>query len=140
MSEEIKDPEAVLAALERAKNDAKANREALEAAQSELAKIKQDWETARGEIKNNLVTNALKEKGLNHERVSKFIDMDGVTFEGGQLKGLDESLTKLETDLPELFDTSRNARGRLEMEPKGEVSSVTSTSEAQANRLFGNKR
>jgi hypothetical protein len=145
---EIKDPKAVLDALERAKTDAQKARTELEAIQAQsaaLAKDKTDLEEMvkglkeidgvwKAKTKELLVTRAL---GGNAERVMKFIDMDSITFdEDDKITGIDEAVAKVKADLPELFDPKRRVGGAADLFDKGEPVKAASGTEAQVKRLF----
>lgn len=143
METEIKDPEAVLAALERAKNDAKTYRERFEALQEEMNTLSAETETlraevngVRGEQRENAIRKALINEGVDPDRVMKFMP-DGIEFVDGELQGFDEALSSLKADLPEIFDAKRRVGGRIEHEIRGDVKATKSVSEMQADRLLG---
>lgn len=143
METEIKDPEAVLSALERAKNDAKTYRERLEALQEEMNTLNAETEAlreevsnVRGEQKENAIRKALLKEGADPDRVMKFMPKD-IEFVDGELQGFDEALKTLKEDLPEIFDAKRRVGGRVEHEVRGDVKAVKSVSEMQADRLMG---
>lgn len=138
MSEEviIEDPKAVLAALERAKADAKRYREELEAVQAELTPVKEELDAMRGEIKTNAIKRAVKDAGADPERVMQFLKTDGIEYKDGKLEGFEENFKTLKTALPELFDPKRRVGGKVELETDGKVQHQRSTSEIQADRLL----
>lgn len=151
MSEEveIKDPKAVLAALERAKNDAKRYREEADGLRQELADMSQKHEALQASLKQYeegesvwqdrakkaLVAKAVS--GPNAERILKFIDMDSITFdEEGNLAGVDEAVSKVKADLPELFDPKKRVGGAADLFAEGDSAKPVSGTEAQVARLF----
>lgn len=144
MSEEvqevtIKDPAAVLAALERAKADAKKYREEYEAITAQLTPIKEELDKMKGEMKTNAVKRAVADAGADPERVMQFLKMDDIDYKAGKLEGFDDAFDTVKTALPELFDPKRRVGGRVELET-GEANHVKSVSELQAERLLRNTR
>lgn len=122
MSEEVKNPEAVLAELRRAQEDLKALREqvstltsAKEAAEAALEKA---TEEAKGNVWkqraiNSEARSALLGQGIKDaDRFMKFIDVEKLDFDDeGKLTGLDETLGQLKKDLPEVFDPKKRVGG-----------------------------
>lgn len=139
MSEEIKDPEAVLAALERAKADAKKYREELEALQAEHEPLKAELDGLRGQLKDNAIKTAIRNAGADPERVTKFLNADSIAYRDGSLEGFDEAFGALKNDLPELFDPKRRVGGRVELET-GKPNIEKSVTEMQVDRLLNNMR
>lgn len=146
MTEEIEDPKAVLAALDRAKADAKKYREEL----AELRTQFDDLTTARDELleqaKDNKWHDLAKEMmvkaslGANADRLIKFVDLEAITLDdAGEVNGLDEELTKVKTDLPELFDTKRQVGGAADLYEKGDKPAAPTGSEAQVRRIFNSR-
>lgn len=135
--EEIKDPAAVLAALERAKADAKKYREELEALQAEHEPLKAELDGLRKTMKDSAIQRAIKDEGADPDRVMKFLNTEGITYDDGELAGFEEAFTGLKTDLPELFDPKRRVGGKVELET-GDANLAKSTSQLQVERLFRN--
>jgi glutathionylspermidine synthase len=146
---EIENPEAVLAALERAKSDAKKYRESAEALQAEVTALQtstdemkaviQSVEDGDSEWKNKakelLVREALDK--TNADRVLKFLDLASIDFdEEGQLAGLDDAVAKVKSDLPELFDVKRSVGGEADQFTKQEAKPEPSDTDVQMARLF----
>jgi hypothetical protein len=139
---QIEDPKAVLAALERAKADAKRYREERDAARRELEDARKDsvaLQEAREEMLGWQVDAALKERGLDAARVRKYLDLQGVKMEGKSLKGLDECLAAAQQEFPELFDPKRRVAGAVET-GGSDVNVEKSTSQLQAEKLLRNSR
>ena len=134
---EIKDPAAVLAALERAKADAKKYREDLEALQAEHEPLKAELGTLKGQMKDSAIKRAIKDAGADPERVYKFLKADGITYNEGNLEGFEEAFSTLKSDLPELFDPKRRVGGRIELET-GDANIQKSVTEMQVDRLMNN--
>ena len=81
-SEEIKDPAAVLAALERAKKDAKAAREEKEALEAKLTQYEQDNAKFSGRLLKERVIQELSNHNItNTERILKFVKFDNLSFD-----------------------------------------------------------
>jgi hypothetical protein len=135
---EIKDPKAVLAALERAKEDAKKYREQYEALAAEHDPVKAELDKVKGYIRDTAIERAIEEAGADPKRVMQFIKTDSIKYADGKLEGFDEEFTKVKTALPELFDPKRRVGGRVESEINGDPNHVKSVSEMQAERLLGN--
>lgn len=151
--EEVKidDPKAVLEALERAKKDAKKFREELETLQGQFAELEKardslkatvdTYESGEGEWKNRTKELLVKgQLGTNAERLMKFIDMDSIDFaDDGQITGVDEAVSKVKADLPELFDPKKRVGGAADLFDKGESPNKPTGTEAQVARLFRNR-
>lgn len=135
----IKDPAAVLAALERAKADAKKYREEYEALSAELTPIKEELDTMKSELKTNAVKRAVKDAGADPDRVMQFMKLDGIEYKDGKLDGFDDAFETVKTALPELFDPKRRVGGRADMET-GDANVQKSVSEMQAERLLRTTR
>lgn len=133
---EIKDPAAVLAALERAKSDAKKNREELEALQAEHATVKEQLDRYQGDLKNVRLRAAIKDAGADPERVMRYLKVDDINLTESGLEGFDNEFTRVKTELPELFDTKRRVGGNVEMFPESDANHVKSVSEIQAAKLM----
>lgn len=138
-SQEIKDPAAVLAALDRAKKDAKQFREEKEALELEIAKFKED--NAR------VSTKLLKEKVLQElskqyagpsERMLKFIKFDELSFDDElNLIGFKEQMDQIKKDFPEVFDPKLLVAGKADSADAKPVDKKLSASEMQAAMVLG---
>ena len=152
MSEEveIKDPKAVLEALERAKADAKKYREAFEDLEKKWAEVEQErtemdarvagHEAAEGRWKEKAKMYSVM-SNLKHphpDRVLRFIDLNAVDFdEDEQLVGLDEQLKKVQEDLPELFDDKKRVGAGADAFANGDLPRQMTGTEMQVARIFG---
>lgn len=117
--EEIKDPEALIKAYNKAKEDLVALRNA----NKELEKAKRDLAEAlearsdeqinkwRDRAVKQAAKAALEGEGIKDaERILKYVDLSGVDFDDNDaLTGLDDSLSGVKSDFPELFDAKRRA-------------------------------
>ena len=134
---EIKDPKAVLAALERAKEDAKKFREQYESLVEETNALKEQVEAAKAERRDIAVRRAVSEAGADADRVMQFLKLDGISYEDGKLVGFDDEFSKLKTALPELFDPKRRVGGRVELETDSKANASKTVTEMQVERLLG---
>ena len=142
--EEIRDPQAVLDALERAKADAKRYREEAESLTQQLADQKTEFETQlktandttlelQSKVKRSMVESAVR-NAKGNERVMRFIDLDSIDVEDDNLVGFDTALEKVKVDLPELFDDKKRA-GSADMFASGTPQEL-SGSQRQVAKLF----
>lgn len=140
VEEEIKDPAAVLAALKRANDEAKARREDNDALKARITELESKGSNDKYKdraLKSEIRTQ-LKEKGIkNVEGVLKHISLSGVDFdEEDNLIGLDATLKTLKEDIPELFSPKARA-GTVEQFADGAVKKKLSASEIQAAYVRG---
>jgi hypothetical protein len=140
-SEEIKDPAAVLAALDRAKKDAKLAREEKETLEAKLAQYEQDNAKFSGKLLREKVLAELKTNWVgNHERVLKFIKFEDLTFdEELNVVGLDDQIEGLKKDFPEIFDPKLLVAGKADSAQAQPVDRKLSASEMQALAVLGRK-
>lgn len=136
MTEEIKDPAAVLAALERAKEDAKKYREQYEALVAETDPIRDELNSIKEERRQDAIKRAVRDAGADPERIMQFLKTEGIEYTDGKLAGFEENFQTLKTALPELFDPKRRVGGKVEAELNGNANHVKSVSEMQAERLL----
>lgn len=132
--DEIKNPKAVLAALERAKADAKKYREDAEALRSAVPKEDKYKDRAiKAEAKQSLLEKGVK----NPERLLKHINLDDLDFDDdGNLAGLEGRLSELKTDFPELFSAKARA-GSIDQFQEGIKPKKLTASELQAQQVLG---
>lgn len=136
MSEvEIKDPQAVLDALERAKADAKKYREQYEALQAEHEPLVEKYGALQEELKTSAIRRKIEAEGADPDRVLKFLKTDDVKYEDGKVEGFEDAFKTLKTELPELFDAKRRVGGKVELET-GSANIQRTPSEIQADRLL----
>ena len=148
---QIKDPKAVLEALERAKADAKKFREAFEGLEKKWADAEQERtemdariaEYEAGEARWKDKTKELLVKGHlgpNADRLMKFIDMDSIVVDDdGEIAGIDEAVRKVKAELPELFDAKKRVGGAADLFDKGDAPQPASGTESQVRRIFRNR-
>lgn len=143
---EIRDPAAVLKALEQANKEAKSYRENIQSLTAQLEesrnRVKELEEGGNPykelAIKAN-VRLALAESNVrDSERIMRFLDLGGIEIdESGKLVGLDEKLTSLKTDIPELFDVKRKVANKADAFAGGDAKVEKSITEQQVDLMFG---
>jgi hypothetical protein len=140
-SEEIKDPAAVLAALDRAKKDAKTAREEKEALEAKLAQYEQDNAKVSGKLLREKVIQELGKLNIaNTERILKFVKFEGLSFDDElNIIGLDDQIKELKSDFPELFDPKLLVAGKADSAEAKSVDKKISASERQAMAVLGRK-
>jgi hypothetical protein len=138
-SEEIKDPAAVLAALDRAKKDAKQFREEKEALEAKMAQYEQDNAKYSGKLLREKVIQELNKLNMvNTDRILKFIKFEGLTFDDDlNVLGLDDQIKGLQSDFPELFDPKLLVAGKADSAESRPVDKKLSASEIQAAAVLG---
>jgi hypothetical protein len=138
-STEIKDPAAVLAALDRAKKDAKQFRVEKEDLETQL----KSWQEYSDKIKTKFVQDKvvghLQGLGLqNSDRLLKYIKMDLLTLNDDlQLEGLDDQIEGLKNDFPELFDPKILVGGKADSGNTTAVDAKLTASQLQAKLVLG---
>jgi hypothetical protein len=137
-SDEIRDPKAVLEALDKAKAEAKKFRlekEALETqVQESISKISQFQSRLLAEHVNK----HLSSLGIaNGEKLSKYIKMDTLSLtEDFEVAGLDEQVATLKSDFPELFDPKFIVAGKADGGIKSAVEIPQSATDLQAKLIL----
>ena len=131
-NEEIRDPKAVLEALDRAKADAKRYREQFEELQTANKELETKIEALNGDegikrYKKQLVElhakRELERQGLKDaDRIFGLMDSESFDLdEEGRLVGFDENLSGLKERLPEVFDTKKRVAGGADAFATGDV-------------------
>jgi hypothetical protein len=138
-SQEIKDPEAVLAALDRAKKDAKQSREEKEALEAKLAQYEQETAKYSGKLlREKVVQELTKLNMVNTDRILKFVKFEGLSFDDDlNILGLDDQINELKSDFPELFDPKLLVAGKADSAEAKSVDKPISTSEKLARIALG---
>lgn len=137
-STEIRDPKAVLEALDKAKAEAKKFRlekEALETQMNEsISKISQ----FQSKLMTEHVNKHLSSLGIQHgDRLSKYIKMDSLSLtEDFEVAGLDEQIATLKTDFPELFDPKFIVAGKADAGMSSPLEVNTTVSDLQAKLIL----
>lgn len=137
---EIKDPKAVLDALDRAKADAKRFREEKEAMELTLSSQEQKIAEYSGKLLREQVKKNLKEQNItNIDRLLKYVDFEKLNLdEDFNVSGLNEQVSELKTDFPEFFDPKLLVAGKADSADALIVNAQLSVSDRQAKLLLGN--
>lgn len=135
---QIEDPKAVLAALARAKEDAKKYREQYEGLVAETDSMREELSKMREGVKADAIRRKVEAEGADPERVMQFLKTEGIEYKDGELEGFEDNFKALKNALPELFDPKRRVGGRVELETKGENNAMKSVTELQVERLLRN--
>lgn len=134
----IENPKAVLAALERAKEDAKKFREQYEALVAETDPLREELNKMRNDVKTDAIRRKVESEGADPDRVMQFLKTEGIEYKDGELEGFDDNFKTLKTALPELFDPKRRVGGKVELETRGDNNHVKNVSQMQVERLLKN--
>lgn len=135
----IEDPKAVLAALERAKSDAKKYREQAEQLETTLNEKNGTIAQYNSRLLNQKLSQKLATEGISDpERVLKFIKVEDLSFDDEfNLIGFEDQFESLKNDLPEVFDAKLRVGGQADSAIKASVSTNYSATELQAARILG---
>lgn len=136
---EIKDPAAVLAALERAKGDAKRFREEKEMTEKEFSEFKSKAEILKAKLKQDQVIDNLKRSGIkNGEALLKYIKMSEIELtDEYEIAGLETQLDILKEDFPELFNPKKIVGGKADAGIADIIENNPDASELQARMILG---
>jgi hypothetical protein len=135
----IEDPKAVLAALDRAKNDAKKFREEKESLESALASKDQAINVYTNKLIQEKIAQKIASEGIKDpQRVMKFVKMENLSLdENFDLVGFEDQIEELKQDLPEVFDPKLRVGGQADAAIQATVSTRFSASEMQAAKILG---
>jgi hypothetical protein len=135
----LNDPKAVLAALDRAKNDAKKFREEKEKLEIDLNSSNQKIAEFSGKLLKEKVAQRLSAEGLREpKRFIKYLDTLKLDFdENLEVTGLDEQLEQLRADLPEIFDAKLRVGGQADSSLKATINTQYSATQLQAAKILG---
>lgn len=138
-STEIKDPRAVLSALERAKAEAKKFRLEKEALENDTMSYKAKLDNLQQRVVKNELIEKLKEMGIpSGNRLLKYINMNEIQFDDDfNITGLETQIDALKTDLPELFDPKMIVAGKADTGVASTADIELSASEIQAKKILG---
>jgi hypothetical protein len=138
--EEIKDPEAFLKAYYKAMDDAKETREENKTLRTQVESTSDEevnkWKSraVKAEAKVNLEGQGIK----GADRILKYLNLDGVDFDDdGNLTGLDDKVTEVKKDFPELFDPKiRAGRQSVDIHTGKPTKTPMTGTQAQVARIF----
>ncbi|WP_432185846.1 phage scaffolding protein [Streptomyces sp. Tue6028] len=120
-------------------NDIEAMQSALQKANAEAQKHREQRNTYKGLATRLAAEKALSEAGLSNAKVTKYLDLSQVTVtDTGELEGLTEQLDALREDLPELFGVNKRVSGGGDAADKPPVSGrPKSSAELIAKQMNG---
>lgn len=138
-STEIKDPKAVLDALDRAKKDAKQSRLEREELEKRFNEISNSASNIKSKYISQMINMHLSGLGIqNADRLMKYIKADALTLTDDlELEGLDEQINSIKSDFPELFDPKLLVGGKADSAQATPVKKPMSASEMQARIVLG---
>lgn len=137
---EIKDPKAVLDALDRAKADAKRFREEKEAMELNLNSKEQKIAEYSARLLREQVKKNLRDQNItNVDRLMKYVDFDKLDLdEDFNVKGLEDQVSGIKSDFPEFFDPKLLVAGKADSADAVVANAQLSVSDKQAKLLLGN--
>ena len=138
-STEIKDPRAVLSALERAKAEAKKFRLEKEALEADSMSYKAKLDNLQQRVLKNELVDKLNEMGIQGgNRLLKYININDIHFDDDfNITGLETQIDALKVDLPELFDPKIMVAGKADTGVASTADLQLSASELQAKKIMG---
>jgi hypothetical protein len=137
-STEIRDPKAVLEALDKAKAEAKKFRMEKEALELQINETSAKVSQVQSKLINEQINKHLSSLGIQHgDKLFKYLKLDNITLtEDYEVSGLDEQITTLKTDFPELFDPKFIVAGKADGAVTTSVDVPLSTSDLQAKLVL----
>jgi len=132
----------VKAALKRAQKEAKSFRTERDELTTRVQELESGDNTSelKGEVIKMKAEKYLESIGVKDaSRVLKYLSLDGVeTDEDGKLKGFEEKVNAVKTDLPELFDGKKRTGGAGDAFAGGHVEEKRDPLRDQVRRAMGN--
>lgn len=137
-STEIRDPKAVLDALDKAKAEAKKFRLEKEALEVQLTESSQKALSIQSNLMNEKINKHLSSLGIQHgDKLSKYLKLDALSLtEDFEVAGLDEQIASLKTDFPELFDPKFIVAGKADSGIAASLEVPKSASDLQAKMVL----
>lgn len=137
-STEIRDPKAVLDALEKAKAEAKKFRLEKEALETQINESISKISQFQSKLMIENVNKHLSSLGITHgDKLTKYIKMDALSLnEDFEVVGLDEQIATLKTDFPELFDPKFIVAGKADSGVTASLEVPQSASDLQARMVL----
>jgi hypothetical protein len=135
----LNDPKAVLAALDRAKSDAKKFREEKEKLEIDLNSTNQKIAEFSGKLLHEKVLQKMSAEGVKEpRRLLKFMDLTKFEFDDNfDVIGFEDQFKQLQEDLPEIFDAKLRVGGQADTAIKANVSTQYSATQLQAAKILG---
>lgn len=135
----LNDPKAVLAALDRAKSDAKRFREEKEKLEVDLNSSNQKIAEFSGKLLHEKVLQKISAEGVKEpRRLLKFMDLTKFEFDNDlNVVGFEDQFKQLQEDLPEIFDAKLRVGGQADSAVKASVSTQYTATQLQAAKILG---
>jgi hypothetical protein len=135
----LNDPKAVLAALDRAKSDAKKFREEKEKLEVDLNSTNQKIAEFSGKLLHEKVLQKISDEGVKDpRRLLKFMDLTKFEFDDNfDVIGFEKQFNQLKEDLPEIFDPKFRVGGQADTAIKASVSTQYTATQLQAAKILG---
>jgi hypothetical protein len=137
-STEIRDPKAVLDALDKAKAEAKKFRLEKEALELQINEFSLKTSSIQSNLINEKINKHLSSLGIqNGDKLSKYLKLDQLSLtEDFEVAGLDEQVATLKTDFPELFDPKFIVAGKADSGISASIDVNQTASDMQANMVL----
>jgi hypothetical protein len=137
-STEIRDPKAVLEALDKAKAEAKKFRLEKEALELQINESSAKASQVQSKLINEQINKHLSSLGIQHgDKLFKYLKLDTITLtDDFEVSGLDEQISSLKLDFPELFDPKFIVAGKADAGVTNQVEAFTSASDIQAKLVL----
>lgn len=135
----LNDPKAVLAALDRAKSDAKKFREEKEKLEVDLDSKNQTIAEFSTRLLREKVIQKIAAEGIKDpKRILKFMNINTLQFdENLEIVGFDDQFNQIKEDLPEIFDAKLRVGGQGDTAVKASVSTQFTATQLQAAKILG---
>ena len=137
-STEIRDPQAVLSALEKAKADAKRSRLEKEELEVRLAELTNKTTLTQARLMDEKILKNLSSLGIpNGAKLMKYIKVDQLQLtDDFEVAGLEDQIEALKTDFPELFDPKIIVGGKADSAMSKPIDVTVSVSDLQAKSIL----
>lgn len=137
-STEIRDPQAVLSALEKAKADAKRSRLEKEELEVRLAELTNKTTLTQARLMDEKILKNLSSLGIpNGAKLMKYIKLDQLQLtDDFEVAGLEDQIDALKTDFPELFDPKIIVGGKADSAMSKPIDVTVSVSDLQAKSIL----
>jgi hypothetical protein len=137
-STEIRDPQAVLSALEKAKAEAKRTRLEKEELEVRLTELINKTSLTQARLMDEKILKNLSSLGIpNGAKLMKYIKVDQLQLtDDFEVAGLEDQIDALKTDFPELFDPKIIVGGKADSAMSKSIDPVVSVSDLQAKSIL----
>ena len=137
-STEIRDPQAVLSALEKAKAEAKRTRLEKEELEVRLAELTNKTTLTQARLMDEKILKNLSSLGIpNGAKLMKYIKVDQLQLtDDFEVAGLEDQIDALKTDFPELFDPKIIVGGKADSAMSKSIDVTVSVSDLQAKSIL----